>query len=776
MKDLYAKYTSDDLWCIKENEFQKSLQNVRESQFCIGNGFCATRGVCEEIPPGARPGTYLAGLFDHMTAQVAELVNFPNPFHVKFTVNGEKLGVVSMDVNQHDRALNMHDGLLMRRTIYSDSRKRRYSYQSLRFLSMARKNMGVMQVALTALDADATAELQTGVDTSVYNSGVVTEGNKKHFRVKEIAQENNSSFLSVQTYEKKHIVIYRSGFYYTDGGKKIFSDDNIIRLKLKKKRTLILTIVFTVHALGYDAQEYKKMKALSKKEFSKVFRLQFQNHLNQHIRFWRDLWTIADVKIEGTANIQKNLRFNIYHMIICGHWDKGLSSIGARTLSGEGYRGHVFWDTEIFMLPFYAAVMPDVAKNMLIYRYKRLEKARQIALENGYRGAMFPWESADSGVDETPQWAKDLDGKIIKIKTNQLEQHITADIAYACHHYFLMTADQEFMFGMGYEIIVEAARFWASRVEQNKSRKYEIRDVIGPDEFHIHVNNNAYTNLMAKWNLLTAYKLAGDIQKDDPRHWRKIKDKINITKKEIARWKHIAPRIVCNIRKDKVIEQFDGFFKKKHIEIINFDENFLPLLPDGIQVQDYNKTQFVKQADVLMVLYLLGDYFSFKTKQSNFYYYVDRTLHKSSLSPAIHCLMALDVSSMGRAYQFFNVSLRADTSNLHGNTHEGVHAASLGGTWQAVVNGFAGIQIKNGILSISPRMPKTWGRIKCAYHFLGQLYKIETQNHQVKIRICGKRKRKVKILAFGKLRTVSSNRDYVFKRVRVCKSQRNSYL
>ncbi len=215
---------------------------------------------------------------------------------------------------------------------------------------------------------------------------------------------------------------------------------------------------------------------------------------------------MADVAIEGTSDIQKNVRFNIYHMLICANEDQGFSSIGARTLSGEGYRGHIFWDAEIFLLPFYAYVMPDVAKNMLMYRHKRIQQAKVIAKEKGYEGAMFPWESAGTGEEETPSWAKNLDGKIIFIRTNDLEHHIASDIVYAIVQYFQVSDDKEFMKTCGYEMIFEIARFWASRTVCNKKGRYEIRNVIGPDEFHEDVNNNAYTNVMAKWCLLTAHK------------------------------------------------------------------------------------------------------------------------------------------------------------------------------------------------------------------------------------------------------------------------------
>jgi len=714
LKDYYSKYNPQDLWCIKEDGFDRTIQSVRESQFAIGNGYLGARGVLEEKPKESNPGTYIAGLYDKLTSQVSEMVNFPNPYFFKFILKGEKVGALAMDMLEHQRILNMRDGLLLRKTVFSDVKNRRYDYQSIRFVSMQDKNIGVMQIAITPLDSAVEMEVQGGVDANITNSGVVTEGEKKHYSVRELYYEDNSNYRLIETLERKQKVICRSGFYYKIGGKKTYAADTTLSIGLKKGQTAVFTKVFYLNAYDENEDNLKKIQKSSAAAFRKAFRSNFETLVSHHKYAWQKLWDVADVAIEGTAEIQKNLRFNIYHMLICAHFDNGTSSIGARTLSGEGYRGHIFWDAEIFMLPFYAYVMPDIAKNMLLYRYHRMDQARAIAKEEGYEGTMYPWESAGTGEEETPTWAKDFDGTIIKIRTNKLEHHITADIAYACHNYGMLSGDTEFLNDHGYELIFESARFWASRVSRNRQGKYEIRDVIGPDEFHEHVNNNAYTNMIAKWNLNVANKIYFELKEKRKKVFQSIRSKINMTDKEVRRWKTIAPRIVVHVRKDKVIEQFDGFFKKRHIEIVNFDENNIPQMPEGVKVGDYNKTQLVKQADVIMLLYLFSDIYAQKTKESNFWYYVNRTLHKSSLSAAMHSLLALEVGALSHAYQFFNVALRADISNMYGNSAEGVHAASLGGVWQCVVNGFAGIRRKDEVLAIKPFMPSSWKKIHCS--------------------------------------------------------------
>lgn len=765
MLDHYAKYKNNDLWCIKADTFDVNIQNIRETQFSLGNGYLGTRGILEEIPKGAWAGTYIAGVYDRLTSQVAELVNFPNPFFFKFSIKGEKVGAAAMDVLEHQRVLNMRDGLLVRHTVFSDSKKKRYDYQSIRFISMRDKNIGVMQIMLTPLDDDSEIEIQSGLDTTVHNKGTVTEGNKRHFHTRELAQEKNSDYLLLETLEKRHQIIYRSGFYYNAGKKRVYGRDHVLKLKLKERQPVVFTKVFYIGACGEKKGDLKKLQRSSKREFHQAFQGQTDDLLKSHCEEWRKLWDTADVVIAGTADIQKNLRFNIFHMLICGHVDDGFSSVGARTLSGEGYRGHVFWDAEIFMLPFYAYALPDVARNMLLYRYSRMEQAREIAKKQGYRGTMYPWESAGTGEEETPTWAKDLDGKIIRIKTNELEHHITADIAYACCQYAEITGDEGFMQKHGYEMVLEAARFWASRVQRNRQGKYEIRDVIGPDEFHEHVNNNAYTNVMAKWNLSTGHRIYYSLKKSKPKLYRALRREIGLTDHEANIWKHIAPQIVFKYRKkDYVIEEFDGYFRRKHIKIVDLDENGIPMLPKGVKVKDYNKTQFVKQADVLMLLYLLADFFPEKAKKSNYQFYAPRTLHKSSLSPAIHAVMALKSGLLNQAYQFFNVALRADISNLHGNTHEGIHGASLGGVWQSVINGFAGANIENHVLSFDPRMPTTWHYIQFSLFWKKALLRIVANNNEVHIRVESKQTKKVEVKVFDKKHLLSSGKGYMFRR------------
>ncbi len=764
MHNIFAQYTNDEHWLIKEHGWAQDIQNIRGSQFSLANGYLGSRGVCEEIPYDASQGFYIAGLYDKTASKVSELVNLPNPVNFHLTLEGgEKVAVVSMDVIDHRRVLNMKKGILARHTIFEDAHKNRYDYQSMRFLSMHDKNIGCMQISFTPLDKDCDVDIHTGIDTAVFNAGGISEGRKQHFRVREVGQEGDAGYLAIDTSEKKYTICYRSGFYYHINGKKIFAQDNTFKLKVKKGESVVFTKVFFVKHYPHQ-KTLHACKKESFNSFNKIFRGEFSRVLKDHIDAWDKLWHHADVIVGKTANIQQNMRFNIFHMLNCGHFDDGFSSIGARTLSGEGYRGHIFWDSEIFLLPFYLFTMPKMAKNMLLYRYRRLDVSRSLAKEEGYNGAKFAWESGDTGEEETPEWARDIDRTIVKIHTHKWEHHITADVAYAVYKYYVATGDDEFMQDCGLEMIFECARFWASRlVCDRQKRKCGIYGVIGPDEFHINVDNNAFTNMMAKWNLLTAYKLYQDLKKKKP-SYKKLTEKIKLTEKEAKDWKLLGATLSVKTNNKGVIEQHTGYFKLKDVPLTRFDENGIPLIPAKIKAKDLGKTKLVKQGDVLMLLTLLDDAYSAKTKQSNYEYYMPRTVHRSSLSAPMHALIASEVGDMSKAYTFFNIGLRADISNLYGNTYEGIHAASLGGTWQAMIFGFAGIKIKKEVLWIDPRMPRTWGCIEFSLMWKGQKIDFHACAQGVKIKVNSKKKKSVQIGVFHKIQNIRPNKQYTFKR------------
>ena len=765
MKDYFAKYRSDDSWLIKEGKWDKKSQSSRESQFALGNGFIGSRGIMEEVPFDARPGTYIAGIYDKTGAQVTELVNFPNPINLKIIVGGERLGAGTMDILEHKRALDMKQGLLIRHTAYRNSHKKRFDYQSLRFVSMRNKHIIAMQVYITPLDEAATFTVENLLDLSVTNVGFLTEGNKKHFRIEDVSQFDTGEYLAVRTFEKDILVAYGKSLIIEKGGSRRFAKDVTTQIKLKKNQTACITNIFSIFTS--EDKKAKKIKPVVKGFLKKSINMGFERMLEEHAASWDRLWRAADIKIKGALQDEKSLHFNIYHLLICGHEGRGESSIGAKTLSGEGYRGHIFWDADIFILPFFLYNRPKVAKNMLLYRYNRLDAARCIAESRGFKGAMFPWESADTGGETTPAWAKNFDGSLIQIRTHEMEHHITADVAYAFYQYYVATQNVRFMLKCGFEIIFETARFWASRVEYNpRIKKYEIKHVIGPDEFHEDVNNNAYTNSMAYFNLVIAYGMYQKVKRLYPKDYTRLSKKIGLKKSEVEEWKKIIPRIVLNFKRNGLIEQFDGYFKKKKIEFKDFKKHPVHPIPKSIKLKDIAKTQLVKQADVVMLLYLFPDNFDLKTKEKNFYYYLKRTVHKSSLSAAVHAAIAVEIGDVKMAYRYFDVASNMDLTLLYGNTNDGMHAASLGVTWQAAIHGFGGARIFNETLCINPRLPEGWREISFYLKWQGYNLKITADHIKVRLQFYSKRKDILKIKVYSTLRKIEANKVHDFLKKR----------
>jgi kojibiose phosphorylase len=339
-------------------------------------------------------------------------------------------------------------------------------------------------------------------------------------------------------------------------------------------------------------------------------------------------------------------------------------------------------------------------------------------------------------------------------------------VAYGIDHYYTASDDVDFMLRAGLEIIFETARFWASRVVYNRKRKrYEIRRVIGPDEFHEDVNNSAFVNTMAQWNLRKAKAYYESLGKTFPRHVKKICRKIALEESEVRGWDRIADRIAIPVSKSKgIIEEFDGYLKKRNIVLQQFDQHFMPVLPRDVEVSDFGKTQLIKQADIAMLMYLLPEHFTPAEKELNYRYYVARTLHKSSLSPSIYAIIGSEVGDIARGYLFFLHSLHADLRNTHGNTKEGIHGASLGGTWQAVVMGFCGFRIMHDMPSFEPRLPGHWQDVTFSLAWKRSLIEASVSNKRVNLFIRSKRKKGTCFVkCFNSVYKVPYNKAYTIR-------------
>ncbi len=432
----------------------------------------------------------------------------------------------------------------------------------------------------------------------------------------------------------------------------------------------------------------------------------FESLLAEHRDAWARRWEEADVVIEGDQELQRAVRFALFHLMASVP-DEGEAAVGARGLSGPAYRGHVFWDSDVFVLPFLAATHPSAARAMLEYRIRRLPAAIQAARRLGRRGARFPWESAGEGVDVTPRSARNRAGKVVRIRTGELEEHIVADIAWAAACYLDWTGDEAFASGPGRELLLETARYWASRIRVDSDGRGHIYGVIGPDEYHEPVDDNAYTNVMARWNLRRAAALAGTAAE------------------ERASWLQLADALVDGYDADTgVYEEFAGFFRLEPLRIADIAPR-RPISADLLLGSErVDAAQVVKQADVLMLHHLVPDEVVNGSLGPNLEFYEPRTAHGSSLSPAIHASLFARAGLLSEAVAALGLAARIDLDDLTGTTAGGLHLATMGGVWQALAFGFAGVRPRGERLELDPRLPDEWQALELRLSFRGSSVRV----------------------------------------------------
>jgi trehalose/maltose hydrolase-like predicted phosphorylase len=424
--------------------------------------------------------------------------------------------------------------------------------------------------------------------------------------------------------------------------------------------------------------------------------------LSEHRRAWAQRWEQADVRIDGDPELQAGIRLALFHLIACAG-DHGEAAVGARALTGRGYRGHVFWDSDVFVLPFLAATHPASARAILEYRVRRLGAAQAAARAAGRAGARFAWESAASGEDVTPRSARDRAGREVAIYTGQREEHIVADVAWAAGYYLDWTGDETFREGSGRQLLVETARYWASRAERDSDGSAHIRGVIGPDEYHELVDDNAYTNVMARWNLRRAFAETTDGA---------------VERTERLAWLDLADALVDGYHPDSgLYEQFAGFFALEPLVIAEIAPR-RPIAADLLlSPERVHQAQVVKQADVLMLHHLVPNEVVHGSLIANLAFYEPRTAHSSSLSLGVHAALLARAGRLAEARAALASTTRIDLDDVSGSTAGGVHIAAMGSVWQALAFGFLGARPRGDVLELEPQIAPDWELLELRLSF-----------------------------------------------------------
>ncbi len=746
MQDL-RKLLSGPEWLVEENNFDIQRINFYETIFTVGNGYLGTRGSLEEGHAAALQGTYLNGVYDHHQSFVVDLVNAPDWLDLSIYIDGEKLSIQTSEILNFERILDMKNGMLFRETRFKDSQGRITKYQSIRFAHMSHVHLMDTYVSVTAENYSAALTIEGAINANVVNLDVEPVFKRKtkfdpdvkwHKWAKSVHLDHVSGsltdegvYLEVKTKDRPHHLGYASSL--TTNKKGATSSKKIDHKYAGQSLTIDIekgeTIAFEKQVAIFTSRDVSKtdVKSSAVSLLSENSHQSFETRFASHQAAWDAKWDACEVKIEGDNAANHALKFNTYHLLITASPTDYFANIGAKSLSGEGYKGHVFWDTEIFMLPFYVFTQPETAKALMMYRYNTKEGARDYAKEGNHEGIRYSWESADTGHEVTPPWTSD---GLIRIWTGERELHITSAVVFGLIYYYETTGDKDFLTDYAAEILFETARFWDSRLEYNNTlNRYELTEVEGPDEFHELVNNSVYTNALTKWNLEKSAEYYAILKASNPSKLKVLMNKINLQESEINSWFEKASKVYIPFDPDKsLIEEFEGYFNLKDVPITEWDENDMPIYPEGYHHDNCQETTLLKQPDVLMLTYILPSMFSDEVKKANYNYYEPRTMHKSSLSPCIHTIMGIEVGNYEKALQYFERSVYVDLVDNQGNTNDGMHIASAGGSWQAVVSGFGGMRLKGGKLTFKPWLPPNWTSISFKLKWQGDVVHV-TLNH-----------------------------------------------
>ncbi|MBW2662166.1 MAG: beta-phosphoglucomutase family hydrolase [Deltaproteobacteria bacterium] len=772
IKDIenWFKYGIDEHgWNLTYHDFYPEKEKLRETLCTVGNGYLGIRG-CFEGESASEvhyPGTYIAGVYNRLGTKIHnktiynnDFVNCPNLLLIEFRVGtGDFLSPLKMELLSYTQTLSLRDGVLERSFIFNDGLGRITSIRSKRLASMADPHICAVKYEITPVNYSEIITLRSSIDGNVINDGVerYRQLNSKHLSLVAHGESRDGIFLHVQTNRSKCQIFMNARTVIYQNGKKLRIAKGLSKKKARISEEIKIEVrpnttyavekyvsVYTSLDRGISNPKKAAQDAVSQiKSFKKIYLV--------HAKTWESLWDRADIRISGDRFLQKTTRLHIYHLLVTASPHNIVIDAGmpARGLHGEAYRGHIFWD-ELYILPFYNIRFPEITRALLMYRYNRLNDAKRYAAQNSYKGAMYPWQTADSGVEETQEvhfnpkdgsWGPDL---------SRLQRHVSIAVFHNVWKYVSDTGDRKFLEDYGAEIMLEIARFWASVATYDAdTEKYHIKGVMGPDEFHEQLpgaaehglKDNAYTNVMVVWLLEKSLELIESLPK---KTLVRLKGKVGFRAGEIKRWQEIADNMNIVMLDGKIISQFDGYkvlkeldwdyYRNKYGDIHRLDRI---LKAEGNSPDLYKVT---KQADTLMMFYVLAPgevqrilkHLGYKVDDAiqllrdNYRYYEKRTSHGSTL-------MKSDIF---------------DTQG--GTTIEGIHSGVMAGSLDIIMRCFAGINLSGIMPELNPHMPGHWNMLAFRILHRNIWYDLEIMQKSVKVKVSGKVKKPVLIKVYGK--------------------------
>lgn len=768
--DYYKGTGENKNWIVTEKEFSAFNQGKFETILSTGNGYIGSRTAHEEEYPNKHVGLYVSSTFDQVAGpEVSELPNAANIWDLNVTLNGSPFNLMVGKLEDYDRNINLKNGLVTREVKWTSEEGDILNAKYERFVSLDDLHL-MAQKATYKVSKDSIISVQSGINAQVSNSGA------QHFEDTDQTYEDGILEYVLTTIESriefvwnKIINVYVNGVKLEKSPKlssaygyarRTLMETNEVELKENDILEIeVITRLNTSRDIEYHENEISlsELRLKSKKEIQNIENKRFDDLLENNSNKWNEWWKEMEIKIDTDQDWDIiSTRFAQYQIRRFTPIHDWRANIEAKGFAGEEYKGHTFWDTEIFIWPYFLYAKPEVANNLLKHRYFVRNSAYIKGKENKYDGMMWPWETTwhDKG-ESCPTWgAVDRkEGKRIKVWPAYNQLHIGACITWAICQYDVATKDKEFMNNYGYEVLFDTARFWTNRLEYNSDLdRYEITKVTGPNEYKENIDNNAWTNYMVWFNLSKTLEYIENIRETET--YENLNSKIDLVNLE-AKIKSMVDKIYLpQPNEEGIIPENDTFLKLDQIDTLFYKENPSQLWKD-YTFPELNDYQVLKQADIVALMYTLGFLFDPKIIQKNWKYYEDRTFHHSSLSLSMHTITANYADNKELAYEFFHKASAIDLGTNMGSCDNGIHSASIGGMLQAIIVGFGGIKNQNGEFSIEPNLPEKWNNIKFAFYFEGE--RIEVVLDKENITFTKESEKEIQFKVKGELVTLKDN-------------------
>lgn len=762
------QYFKLDEWSIIEDNFDPSTHEISESIFSLGNGHMGQRANFEEKYTGSSlQGSYMAGVYYPDKTRVgwwkngypeyfAKVLNSTNWIGIDVIIDGEDLDLATCKVENFKRVLNMKEGFLERTFDATLNNGKTVKVHAKRFLSMTRLEVGAVKYSVTPVNFDGNITLVPYLDGDVKNQ----DSNYDEKFWDEVSKDIKSyeGYLTMKTKKLDfHVCSYMKFDVFKNDAKvedtettvqKVKYIANEVKLDCKKGDTVTLyKYVANVTSRDYEVDElYSKAKVLA----HDAERDGFEALLKEQANAWHEKWEKSDIVIKGDVAAQQGIRFNIFQLNQTYSGKDDRLNIGPKGFTGEKYGGSTYWDTEAYCIPFYLGTADEnISRNLLIYRYKHLDKARENARNLGFtKGALYPMVTMN-GEECHNEWEITFE-----------EIHRNGAIAYGIYDYVNYTGDKSYLGQYGFEVVAEIARFWEQRVNYSIDKeKYVMLGVTGPNEYENNINNNWYTSTLACWTMEYALKVAKYLKENEPARYEELVEKLNLTKTEMNKWQEIIDNMYYpENKKLGIFLQQDGYLDKEQILVKDLPKENLPLNQKW-SWDRILRSCFIKQADVLQGIYFFEDRYDIDTIRRNFEFYEPRTVHESSLSPCVHSILAAKIGNKEKAYEMYLRTSRLDLDNYNNDTCDGCHTTSMAGTWMSITQGFGGMRVKNGRIHLNPFIPSNWESYSFRIMFRGSELNVDVT--KTNIEISNHSDKDVNLVVFDKEVTAAANNKVV---------------